>query len=163
MNTGSFYKDGPHKHGNISGFAAGCTCFYRIKQKSPDFSVETALFFPLFIKRWFQSFDLHTLCLTNRFVCNFLSSSAGFNLCSCFFPAHPCLPLSLLTFPRSLRPDLSCLPSRFRYSASCLFPFALPRFASHSCSTSASLMLSLSGFSASLPVPFVPFFSASGY
>lgn len=68
-----------------------------------------------------------------------------------------------LRFPRSLRPDLSCLPSRFRYSAFCLFPFALPRFASHSRSTSASLLLSLSGFSASLPVPFVPFFSASGY
>ena len=58
----------------------------RIKQKSPDFSVETALLFlPLIIKRWFQSCDLHTLCLTNRFVCNFLSSSAGLNLCSCFF------------------------------------------------------------------------------
>ena len=40
---------------------------------------------PLFIKRWFQSFDLHTLCLTNRFVCNFLSSSASLKLCSCFF------------------------------------------------------------------------------
>ena len=85
MNTGSFYKDRQHKYGNISGFVAGCTCFSRIKQKSPDFSVETTLLFPLFIKRWFQSCDLHTLCLTNRFVCNFLSSSAGFNLCSCFF------------------------------------------------------------------------------
>ena len=58
----------------------------RIKQKSPDFSVETAspVLYPLFIKRWFQPFDLHTHCLTNRFVCNFLSSSASFNLCSCF-------------------------------------------------------------------------------
>ena len=57
-----------------------------IKQKSPDFSVETALLFlPLIIKQWFQSCDLHSLCLTNRFVCNFLSSSAGFILCSCFF------------------------------------------------------------------------------
>ena len=28
--------------------------------------------------------------------------------------------------PRSLQPDFSCLPSRFRYSASCSFPFALP-------------------------------------
>ena len=65
--------------------------------------------------------------------------------------------------PRSLQPDLSCFPSRFRYSASCLFPFALPCFASHSCSASASLVRSLSGFSASLPVPFVPFRSASGY
>ena len=57
-----------------------------MKQKSPDFSVETtSAFFPLFIKRWFPSFDFHTHCLTNRFVCNFLSSSASFNLCSCFF------------------------------------------------------------------------------
>ena len=57
------------------------------KQKSPDFSVETAspFLYPLFIKRWFPSCDFHTLCLTNRFVCNFLSSSASFNLCSCFF------------------------------------------------------------------------------
>ena len=31
--------------------------------------------------------------------------------------------------PRSLQPDLSCLPSRFSYSAFCLFPFVLPRFA----------------------------------
>ena len=43
------------------------------------------------MKRWFRSCDLHTRSLTNRFVCNFLSSSAGFNLCSCFFPARPCL------------------------------------------------------------------------
>ena len=54
-------------------------------KKSPDFSVETVSVFPLFIKRWFQPFGLHTHCLTNRFVCNFLSSSAGFNLCSCLF------------------------------------------------------------------------------
>ena len=39
------------------------------------------------------------------------------------------LPLSLLRFPLSLRPDLSCFPSRFSYSALCSFPFALPRFA----------------------------------
>ena len=32
-------------------------------------------------------------------------------------------------FPRSLLPDLSCIPSRFRYSAFCLFPFVLPCFA----------------------------------
>ena len=66
-------------------------------------------------------------------------------------------------FPRSLPPGLPCVPSRFRYSAFCLFPFALPCFASHSRSTGASLLLSLSGFSASLPLPFVRFFSASSY
>ena len=41
-----------------------------------------------------------------HFVCNFLSSSAGFNLCSCFFPAHPCLPLSFPTFSRPSIPRL---------------------------------------------------------
>ena len=56
------------------------------KTKKPRlFSRDCLAFFPLIIKQWFQSFDLHTLCLTNRFVCNFLSSSASFNLCSCFF------------------------------------------------------------------------------
>ena len=54
-------------------------------KKAPTFQSRLPCFFPLIIKRWFQSCDLHTLCLTNRFVCNFLSSSAGFNLCSCFF------------------------------------------------------------------------------
>ena len=63
----------------------GRLLFSAIKQKSPDLSVETTLLFPLIMKRWFRSFDLHTRSFTNRFVCNFLSSSAGFNLCSCFF------------------------------------------------------------------------------
>ena len=31
--------------------------------------------------------------------------------------------------PRSLLPGFPCIPSRFRYSASCLFPFILPCFA----------------------------------
>ena len=39
------------------------------------------------------------------------------------------LPLSLLRFSLSLRPDLSCLPSSYKYSAFCLFPFILPSFA----------------------------------
>ena len=166
--------------------ATGCILGYKNK-KAPTFQSRLLCFSPLFIKRWFRSCDLHTRSLTNRFVCNFLSSSAGFNLCSCFFPARPCLaafsglPLSRpvaasaslsdprcfralstasvlgsdysasvssfpassclrLTvassvlrsrfrscgLPRSLQPDFSCFPSRFRYSASCLFPFALP-------------------------------------
>ena len=53
-------------------------------KKGPDFSVETVI----------------------SFVCNFLSSSAGFNLCSCFSPAHPCLPLSFPTFSRPSIPRL---------------------------------------------------------
>ena len=67
---------------------------------------------PTIIKRWFQPFGLHTHCLTNSFVCNFLSSSAGVNLCSCFFPAHPCLPLSFPTFsgPSIPRPIAASFP-----------------------------------------------------
>ena len=64
------------------------------------------------MKRWFQPFGLHTRSFTNSFVCNFLSSSAGINLCSCFsrltlalcfrfrlslgFRFHGLLPLPLL-------------------------------------------------------------------
>ena len=64
------------------------------------------------IKRWFQPFGLHSRSLTISFVCNFLSSSAGFNLCSCFFPAHPCLLLSLPAFsgPSVPRPVAASLP-----------------------------------------------------
>ena len=36
------------------------------------------------MKRWFRPFDLHARSFTNSFVCNFLSSSAGINLCRCF-------------------------------------------------------------------------------
>ena len=70
--------------------ATGCILGYKNK-KAPIFRSRLLCFSPLFIKRWFRSCDLHTRSLTNRFVCNFLSSSAGFNLCSCFFPARPCL------------------------------------------------------------------------
>ena len=47
------------------------------------------------------------------YLCNFLSSSAGFNPCSCFFPAHPCLPLSFPTFSGPSIPRLSPFPFRF--------------------------------------------------
>ena len=58
-------------------------------------------------------------------VCNFLSSSAGFNLCSCFFPAHPCLPLSL---PTSLgRPFHGSSPLPFRFLTPAVFAFFRPR------------------------------------
>ena len=59
---------------------------FLIKQKSPGLSVETTVYLKSTImKRWFRSCDLHARSFTNSFVCNFLSSSAGFNLCSCFF------------------------------------------------------------------------------
>ena len=44
------------------------------------------------------------------------------------FPGAP-LSLSLLRFPPSLLPDLSCIPSGFSYLAFCWFPFVLPCFA----------------------------------
>ena len=202
---------------------------YIIKQKSPDFSVETtSAFFPLIIKRWFRSCDLHTRSLTNRFVCNFLSSSASLNLCSCFFwltlalrfrfrlilgrPFHGLSPLPfrfltsavfaffrplqfwILTtqplfllfpflpasasqwlsqcsvsafassvFPVLFLPGFPCILSRFRYSAFLYVSFRPSLIRSHSCSSGAYFRLSLSVFSASRPLSFVRFFSASGY
>ena len=41
--------------------------------------------FPTIIKRWCQPFGFHARNLMNSFGCNFLSSSTGFNPCSCFF------------------------------------------------------------------------------
>ena len=75
------------------------------------------MLFSTIIKWWCQPFGLHSSSLTISFVCNFLSSSAGFNLCSCFFR------LTLVfrfRFRRSLgRPihGLSPLPFRFLTSA----------------------------------------------
>ena len=94
-----------------------------------------------------------------------------------FFPVlpHSCFPgapspLSLPRFPPSLRPGFPCLPSGFLYSASLLVSFCPSLIHSHSCSSGAYLVLSLSVFplplrflsSASLPVPatqplFLPF------
>ena len=54
-------------------------------KKAPTLRSRPQFLSPLSIKRWCQPFGLHTRSLTNRFVCNFLSSSAGLNLCSCFF------------------------------------------------------------------------------
>ena len=101
-----------------------------------------------------------------HFVCNFLSSSAGFNLCSCFFPAHPCLPLALPTFSRPSIPRLivasfplsdprcfgilssaSVLDSD--YSASVL-PFLLFPVPPHSCFPGARLGSRLPRFPLSL-------------
>ena len=115
------------------------------------------------MKRWFRSCDLHTRSFTNRFVCNFLSSSAGFNLCSCFFPARPCLsayfglPLSRpvaasasLSDPRCFRSlsVASVLGSDYSASVSSFPHFPAPP---HSGFPGAPLPLSLSRFS-----PFVP-------
>ena len=61
----------------------------------------------------FHSFEFPHTQFHAGFICNFLSSSAGFNLCSCFFPAHPCLPLSLPTFSG---PDLHTACRRYPVS-----------------------------------------------
>ena len=146
-----------------------CDTSIRKMQKGLDFSVEAVI------------------------ICNFLSSSVGFNPCRCFFRLTPvfrfrfqplwavhstacaasfplsdplclgslsvpsvsgsdysasvssfpfsfrfCLTVAssvlafrfrFLRFPRSLLPGFPCIFSRFRYSALCLFPFALPCFA----------------------------------
>ena len=74
---------------------------------------------------------------------------------------------SALAFAPSVFPVLSCLVSRAFFPGSgtqlrCMFPFALPRFAP----TAVPQVLArpfLLAFSASLPLPFVRFFSASGY
>ena len=84
-----------------------------IKQKSPDFSVETTVY--LFSHHHETVVSTLRLPLTQfhaGFVCNFLSSSAGINLCRCFsrlalvfrfrfqpslgFHFHGLLPLPLL-------------------------------------------------------------------
>ena len=154
------------------------THFIYKNKKAPTFQSRLLCFSPLFIKRWFRSCDLHTRSLTNRFVCNFLSSSAGFNLCSCFFPARPCLaafsglPLSRpvaasasLSDPRCFRAlsTASVLGSDYSASVSSFPCFLIPP---HSGFLSASLSLSLlrsSPFSPawfpvhSLPVPVLSF------
>ena len=64
--------------------------------------------------------------------------------------------------PRSLRPDFSCLPSWFRYSAFCLFPFVPPGFAPTAVPPVLpffSAFASLPGFSARLLLSFVCFCS----
>jgi len=62
------------------------------------------------MKRWCQPFSLHTRSSTNSFVCNFLSSSAGFNLCSCFFRLTLAFWLSLSGFSG---PDLHTALRRY--------------------------------------------------
>ena len=78
-------------------------------------------------------------------------------------------PLSLPRFPPSLRPDFSCLPSGFLYSASLFVSFRSSPLRSHSRSTGAYLPFrflssaSLSVFSASDSLSFVRSSFASSY
>ena len=117
---------------------------FLLNEKSPDFSVETSLFFiSTIIKRWFQPFGLHTRSLTNCFVCNFLSSASvlgsGYSASALpflLFPVPPrsCFPGARLRSRFLGFPLLSGLISHAFLPGSCTrlrcsFPFALPCFA----------------------------------
>ena len=105
---------------------------------------------------------------------DYSASVSSFPFSSCFrlTVAFPVLRFCFrfLGFPRSFLPGFPCILSRFRYSASLYVSFHPSLIRSHSCSSGAYLVLSLSVFplpicflsSASLPVPatwplFLPF------
>ena len=92
------------------------------KTKKPRPIVETTVIYPLSLSGGF-SLATSTHCSTNRFVCNFLSSSAGFNLCRCFIRLTLAFRLSLGRPFHSLSP----LPFRFLTSAVLAF-FRPPQF-----------------------------------
>ena len=96
------------------------------KTKKPRPIVETTVIYPLSLSGGF-SLATSTHCSTNRFVCNFLSSSAGFNLCRCFirFTLVFCFRF-LLSLGRPFH-DLSSFPFRFLTSAVLAF-FRPPQF-----------------------------------
>ena len=102
------------------------------------------------------------------------SSGSGYLASASSFPLSSCLRLTVassvrplrsrfLGSPRSLRPGFPCLLSRFFVLGFLFVSFRPSLIRSHSCSSGAYLMLSLSVFSASVPLPFVRFPSASGY
>ena len=77
--------------------------------------------------------DFHFLSSASVLAPHYSASVSSFPSSSCF-----CLTVAstvlvfrfrFLRFPRSLLPGFPCIPSRFRYSAFCLFPFVLPCFA----------------------------------
>ena len=90
------------------------------------------------------------------------------------FPFSSCLRLTVASsvlrscfrsfgFPRSSLPGFPCILSRFWYSALLSVSFRPSLIRSHSCSSGAYFQLSLSVFSASLPLSFVRFCFPSGY
>ena len=99
---------------------------FRIKQKSLNLSVETVIsYYPLSSSGGFR-LSASTHCSTNSFVCNFLSSSAGFNLCRCFFRFTLVFAFAP-TFSGPSIPRLTPLPFRFLTSAVLAF-FRPPQF-----------------------------------
>ena len=94
----------------------------------------------MLFRSFFRPLPFHFQLLS---LCFFLSALPGF--ASQWLP-RCALPLSLSGFPLSLRPDFSCLPSRFSYSAFLFVSFRPSLIRSHSRFSGASLLLSLSGF-----------------
>ena len=90
--------------------------------------------------RWCQPFGSHSICSTNIFVCNFLSSSAGFIPCNYFHRLTLALHFRSFGFPCSLPPDFSYFPSQFRYLALLYVSFLPSLIHSHSCSSGAFLL-----------------------
>ena len=134
--------------------------WFLIKQKSPDLSVETTWFLKSTImKRWFRSCDLHARSFTNSFVCNFLSSSVGINLCSCFsrltlalrfrfrlilgFHFHGLLPLPLLFLTPAVFASFRSLQFWVLTTQPLFLPFPLFPIPPHSGFLSAPLSLSI--------------------
>ena len=76
-------------------------------------------------------------------------SSCPLSSCLCLTVASSVLPLCFrfLGFPHSFQPSFPCLLSWFFVLSFLFVSFHPSRFRSHSCSTGASLLLSLSGFS----------------
>ena len=139
----------------------GVFCLKMIKKAS---TFQSRPFHFIFFQSSSDVFSLSTSThyLTNKFVCNFLSSSTGFNPCNCFFPVHLCLPLSFSTFSRPSIPRLIiasfplsdprcfCFLSSASvlgsdYSASVL-PFLLFSVPPHSCFPDARLRSRFLGF-----------------
>ena len=111
-------------------------------------------------------------CFRSLSVASVLGSDYSASVSS--FPVSSCLRLTVASsvlrarfrsfgLPRPLPPGFPCVPSRFRYSAILYVSFRPSLIRSHSCSSGAYFPLALSVFSVSLPLPFVRFFSASGY
>ena len=119
------------------------------------------------MKRWFQPCGLHSRSFTNRFVCNFLSSSASLNLCSCFFwlalvfcfhfrlilgfHFHGLTPLPLLFLTPAVFAPFRSLQFWVLTTQPLFLPFPLFPILPHSGFLSAPLLLSLLRFS-----PFCP-------
>ena len=111
---------------------------------------------------------------SNPFSFVHFSSGSGYSASVSSFPLSPRFRLTVASsvrpfrsrffgFPRSSRPDFSCLLFRFFVLGFLYVSFRPSLIRSHSCSSSASLLLSPSGFSPSDLLSFVRFSSGSDY